>query len=173
MLRTQWLMLESLNSPTVNLQETCPDLPSFFYLTFTSSAFSKSIHYPRAWQRFLVVLKKAPHTHIQHQLRDFFSKPSQLCASQECKHLHFTRGIAIMIQNTPHQCVQIQPINTQWENMACDCLCSLNPNGWIILPPLKAADTNTGLTLYIFNAVIRVSWGSLSIFLCAYYIFLK
>lgn len=142
MRRTQWLMLESLNFPTANLQETRTDLPSFFYVTFTSSTFIKLIHHPRAWQRLLVLLKKAIHTHnsTQASSETIFSKPSQLCESQECKHLHFTRGIAIMIQNTRTQCVQIHPINTQWENTACDCLCSLNHNGWIILPHLKATD---------------------------------
>jgi len=70
-------MLESLNFPIGDLQETCTDLPSFFYLTSTSSTFSKLIRYPRAWQRFLVLLKKAVHTHIQHKLaqRLFFPIP--------------------------------------------------------------------------------------------------
>lgn len=56
---------------------------SIFLLPFNLySAFSKFIHYPRAWQRFLVLLKKAPHTQIQHQLRDCFLQAlAALCES--------------------------------------------------------------------------------------------
>lgn len=94
------------------------------------------------------------HAHSTQVCADtVFSKPSQFCESQECKHLHFTRDIAIIIQNTHNQCVQIQPINTHWENTACDCLCSLNHNGRIILPHLKA-ETSIALAVSFLEASV-------------------
>lgn len=77
MCRTQQPKPEFLKFPIANLQEICTVLASFSYLTFTSSIFIKFIHYPRAWQGSLVLLKKAIYMHIQHKFVQtlFFQSP--------------------------------------------------------------------------------------------------
>lgn len=147
-----WIPELSWSSPSRNMSWSTFLLPFNLYIL----CFQQVHSLPNCLAEIPGSAKESPtHAHSTPAQRLFFSKPSQLCASQECKHLHFTRGTAIMIQNTPNQCVQIWPINAQWENMTCDCLCSLNRHGWIILPPLKAAESNTGLTLF-FKCSIRV-----------------
>lgn len=103
-----WVIVKGPGLPYSQPSRNCATLLILFNL-YIFTTFISLIRYSRAWQRFLVLLKKAH----AHSTETVFSEPSQLCASQECKHLHFTRGTAIMIQNTRSPCVQIHPINTQ------------------------------------------------------------
>lgn len=165
--RTQWLMLESLNSSTVHLQETHPDLPSFFHLTFTSSAFSKFIHYPRAWQRFLVLLKKAPHTHIQHQLREcFFQALAALCESgMQTPTLHKRQSY-----NDPKHS---QPMCTNTSILQEKTWPVTASAPWIVMnyPPTSKSSRDQYWTHFnFFNAIFRGLWG-LSYYLFFLYVY--